>query len=182
LGLDSTICELAAGPAPLLRDLERRFAEALDGAAHPIARHRELVMMPLPYHEVMSEDVEVLLRRLIAGAERDPDVLAIILFGSRARADAGPRSDVDVCLVLDLGVPSGLPASRKRLGYLTSGDVDLTIFQQLPLYIRSRILKEGRVVFVRDEDRLYDLAVRTARSFEGFRHRYRRYLDAVARD
>lgn len=130
----------------------------------------------------MSKDVEVVLRRLVTRAERDPDVLAIILFGSRARADAEPRSDVDVCLVLDPGTPAGLPASRKRLEYLSSGDVDLTIFQQLPLYIRSRILKEGQVVFVRDEDRLYDLAVRTARSFEGFRHHYRRYLDAIARD
>jgi predicted nucleotidyltransferase len=130
----------------------------------------------------MSEDVGILLQRLVARAERDPDVLAIILFGSQARAGAGPRSDVDVCLVLDLGVSAGLPASRKRLEYLACGDVDLTIFQQLPLYVRSRILKEGRVMFVRDEDRLYDLAVRTARSFEGFRHHYRRYLDAVARD
>jgi hypothetical protein len=38
------------------------------------------------------------------------------------------------------------------------------------------------VVFVRDEDRLYELAIRTARAFEDFRPYYQRYLDAVARD
>ena len=130
----------------------------------------------------MREGVEVSLQRLIARVEQDPDVLGVILFGSRARGDAGPRSDIDVCLVLDPQVPTGLSASRKRLDYLAGDDIDLTIFQQLPLYLRSRVLKEGRVVFVRDEDRLYDLAVRTARAFEGFRHHYRRYLDTVARD
>jgi predicted nucleotidyltransferase len=129
----------------------------------------------------MSEDVDSVLRPLIARAERDPDVLAVILFGSRARAEAGPRSDIDVCLVLDRHAPDGLPASRKRLEYPAGPHVDLSIFQQLPLYIRSRVLKEGRVVFVRDEDRLYELAVRTARAWEAFRHHHRNYLDAVAR-
>ena len=129
----------------------------------------------------MSEDPDRVLQPLVAHAERDLDVLAVILFGSQARAEAGPRSDIDVCLVLDEHVPTGLPASRKRLDYPVRARVDLSVFQQLPLYLRSRILKEGRVLFVRNEDRLYEVAVRTARAWEGFRHHYRHYLDAVAR-
>ena len=131
---------------------------------------------------VMNEEIEGVLRGLIVRAERDPDVLAVILFGSQARGDAGPGSDVDVCLVLDVDAPAGLTMSHKRLDYSAGRDLDVKIFQQLPLYIRSRILKEGRVLFVRDEDRLYDLAIRTARAFEDFRPYYQRYLDAVARD
>jgi hypothetical protein len=46
-------------------------------------------------------------------------------------------------------------------------DADLVVFQQLGLAVRSRILKEGSVVFVRDEQALYALATRTARAFEG---------------
>jgi predicted nucleotidyltransferase len=122
------------------------------------------------------------LDRVIARAQQDPAVLAVILFGSQARGEAGPASDVDVCLVLDPDVPPGLPASRKRLDYLAGADLDVSIFQQLPLPVRSRILREGKVLFARDEDRLYEVAVRTARAFEGFRHHYRRYLDAVERD
>ena len=130
----------------------------------------------------MHEDVADLLRGLLAQAERDPDVLAVILFGSQARGDAGPGSDVDVCVVLEAGVPSRIEASHTRLDYLAGRDLDIKIFQQLPLYIRSRVLKEGHVLFVRDEDRLYDLAFRTARAFEDFRPYYQRYLDAIARD
>ena len=42
------------------------------------------------------------------------------------------------------------------------------------------MLGEGRVLFVRDEDGLYDLAIRTVRAFERFRPSYRMYLDEAA--
>ena len=130
----------------------------------------------------MDQHVESALRALVAQAEDDRDVLAVILFGSQARGEAGLGSDVDVCVVLEAGAPTGLTASHKRLDYTGGRDLDVKVFQQLPLYIRSRILKEGRVLFVRDEDRLYDLAFRTARAFEDFRPYYQAYLDAVTRD
>jgi predicted nucleotidyltransferase len=122
------------------------------------------------------------LARLVARAKNDPQVLALILFGSRARGDASTRSDVDVCLVPGDQDTSALDCARKRLEYLADADVDLTVFPQLPLVVRSRILKEGTVLFVRDEDALYALAARTARAFENFRHIHRAYLDQVAGD
>ena len=105
-----------------------------------------------------------------------------MLFGSHARGEASAASDVDLCLVLASETLSNLEMSRRRLAYLAGGADDLVIFQQLPLPVRSRVLKEGKVLFVRDEDRLYEVAVRTARAFEGFRHHYRGYLDAVGHD
>lgn len=121
------------------------------------------------------------LARLLARAETDPEVLAVILFGSRARGEAGPGSDVDLCLVLAGEPRSDLQRSEKRLEYLAAGDLDVAVFQSLPLRLRSRVLREGRVLFTRDEEALYALAVRTARAWEGFRHIHRRYLDEVAR-
>lgn len=127
----------------------------------------------------MEPATQTLLDRVVARAQADPEVLAVILFGSQVRGDAGPRSDVDVCLVLADGAATA--AGHKRLDYLTLADVDLSIFQSLPLHIRSRVLKEGRVLFVRDEDALYALAIRTARAFGRFRRLQRVYLDEVAR-
>jgi predicted nucleotidyltransferase len=121
------------------------------------------------------------LERVVERARQDPGILAGILFGSRARGDASPASDYDVALVLQPGAASRLAASRKRLEYLALADLDLVVFQQLPLHIRSRVLKEGAVLFSRDDDALYDLAVRTARAFCDFRHVQRAYLDEVAR-
>jgi uncharacterized protein len=117
---------------------------------------------------------------MLDGARRDPAVLAVILFGSHARGEASAASDIDLCLVLASDSISNLEMSRVRLAYLAEGTGDMVIFQQLPLHVKSRVLKEGRVLFVRDEDALYGVAIRAARAFEGFRHRYRAYLDEVA--
>jgi len=122
------------------------------------------------------------LEGLLAKAREDPDVLGVFLFGSAARGEEGPRSDVDVSLVLtEDAAADTLAASRKRLDYMAASDLDVRVFQRVPLYIRHRILKEGRLLFSRDEDLVYELAVRTAREFERFKPIYREYLEQVAR-
>jgi predicted nucleotidyltransferase len=126
--------------------------------------------------------VHPVLSRLIARAKSDPDILAVVLYGSRARGDDFAESDFDVCLVLQPESGSAPDASHKRLEYLSKFSLDITIFQQLPLYIRSRILREGSILFVRDEDALYAIATRTARAFEHFKPIYREYLEHVSRD
>ena len=130
----------------------------------------------------MDQPRAIEVEKLPAQAGRDPDALAVLLFGSVARGEQTAHSDVDICLVL---MPASTPDEntsllRKRLEYLAQFNLDVQIFQALPLYIRSRILKEGQVLFVRDEDLLYDLAFRTAQAFEDFKPIYYRYLEQVA--
>jgi len=120
------------------------------------------------------------LTALLAWAEQDPEVLAVILFGSRARGEDTPDSDIDICLVLEPRSYSDLELSEKKLEYLAKFDLDIHIYQQLPLYIRHRVLREGKVLFCRDEDKLYDLAFRTIREYEDFKHIYREYLEEIA--
>jgi hypothetical protein len=129
----------------------------------------------------MDPVVRPALERLVHRAQHDPDVLAVILFGSQARGQAGPGSDVDVCLVLGPVTDARAAAAGKSLEYLSEFDLDLAVFQALPLHVRSRVLREGQVLFVRDEDALYALAARTARAYEHFRPIQRLYLDEVAR-
>ena len=91
-------------------------------------------------------------------------MLAVLHFGSRARGDAAPSSDFEVCLVLG-----------------AEADLDVAVFQSLPLHIRSRVLKDSTVLYARDEEALYAVAIRTARAWEAFRHIHRQYLDEVLR-
>lgn len=121
------------------------------------------------------------LKTLVDRARNDRDVLAVMLFGSAARGPLHPGSDLDVCLVL---YPRGWTPqewARKRLRYVEAFDLDVHLFQALPLYIRHRVLKEGRVLLVKDEDMLYALAFRTAQEFDDFKHIYYEYLEGVSR-
>ena len=126
-----------------------------------------------------TERIEKLLKK----CQNDNEVLAVILFGSLARGEQKPNSDIDICLVL---MPQKKPyepifLSHKRMEYLGQFDLDLHIFQQLPIYIRQRVIKEGKVLLVKDEDMLYEVAFRMIQEFEDFKHIYNDYLAEVAK-
>ena len=123
-----------------------------------------------------------LLQDMVKQANGDSRVLAVVLFGSTARGERRDTSDVDVCLVLKPGTYSPEALMDIRLQYLAAFAADIQIFQQLPIYLRQRVLKDGKVLFCRDQDALYDIALRTVQAFADFKPLYDRYLDEVARD
>lgn len=126
--------------------------------------------------------MQPLLQEVIEQASGDARMLAVMLFGSTARGEQHPASDVDICLVLEPGTYAPEALMDIRLQYLADFPADIQIFQQLPIYIRQRILKEGKVLVCRDEDVLYDIAWRTVQAFADFKPLYDCYLDEVARD
>ena len=121
----------------------------------------------------MEQEIDKILEK----ARRDKVVLAVALFGSSLK---GKGRDVDICIFLN-EKKSDLEMSKKRLDFLKelSNKFDVNIFQQLPVYIRIRILKESKVLFVRDENVLYEIAFSTIKEFEFFKKVYRMCLDKV---
>lgn len=114
---------------------------------------------------------------IIARAKRDGNILAVIVFGSFARKEK--YSDIDVCLVLKQKTEP-LKMSKIKLGYLKDfSSFDIQIFQQLPLYIRIRILKEGKILFCGNVDMLYDMAFTAIKEFGDYKHIYDSYLEGV---
>jgi hypothetical protein len=120
-------------------------------------------------------------QRLLERVQDDGGVLAVMLFGSHARGEAGLASDIDLAIVLLPEKDTAEERMRVRLKFLPSKRMDVRIFQQLPLYVRKRVLEDGVILFCRDLDKLYELAYRTARAFAAFRPHYRQYLEQVAR-
>jgi len=116
------------------------------------------------------------LDKLVSKAKKDKEILAVIVFGSYARGER--HRDIDVCLVLKKETENGA-MSRKMLAYVSESGLDVHIFQQIPLYIRTRVLKEGKVLFCRDLDALYDIAILTMKEFAYFEPVYKGYLEAV---
>lgn len=134
-------------------------------------------MMGLRMYKLDERPKLAMLNKLLKAVEEDDDVLAVVLFGSAARGEHA--RDLDVCLVLDPERIDGLNMAKKGLKYLLKFDLDLHLYQELPLYIQVRVLKEGQILLVKDEDKLYDVAIRTSQLFDRFQPRYERYLEGV---
>jgi predicted nucleotidyltransferase len=89
-------------------------------------------------------------------------VLGLILFGSVARGCARPFSDVDLCIVTPKNTPD---AVRMELLSYGSEKIDVSIFSDLPVQIRFRVIKEGRVLFSKDSLALHRIKAATVREY-----------------
>ncbi|MFH1126604.1 MAG: nucleotidyltransferase domain-containing protein [archaeon] len=125
----------------------------------------------------MDRKLKARLEPVIKMAKEDKEIIAVILFGSAARGEK--YRDVDVALVVDTQL-SALLMSKKRLKYLSAfPDIDVQIFNKLPIYIRKRVLEDGKVLLFNDYDKAYDIAIDTIREFDDFRPYYEDYLEAT---
>ncbi|MDP3065492.1 MAG: nucleotidyltransferase domain-containing protein [Methanobacteriaceae archaeon] len=124
---------------------------------------------------INSKKIQPTIYKLQKEMEQDPDILAIILYGSYARGEEA--QDVDLCLVL---YPDKATNSfDKQIEYSYYDKIDVQIFQDLPLYIRPHVIKEGLVLSVKDENLLYDVAIQNAKEYELYRPKYEMYLEGV---
>ena len=125
-----------------------------------------------------STCMDVAIREIITKAKKDSSVVAVALYGSYARGEK--YRDIDICIFLKPKEYPDLALSQKRMMYLSEKEgYDVQIFQQLPVYIQRRILKDVKVIYCKDEDTLYDLSFQSVRDFDHFQHIYEGYLDAV---
>jgi predicted nucleotidyltransferase len=107
----------------------------------------------------LPADLEQRIVALAGAWEADPDLAAVYLFGSRAAGAAGPRSDVDLAVVLR----GDLDASarwRKRLDLigdacarLGTDAVDVVVLEDAPALLGHRVLARGRLLCERDPRR-----------------------------
>ena len=120
------------------------------------------------------------LEKIVKKARKDENVLAVILFGSYARGEAKPNSDVDICLVLKKEFKRDF--TEKKLEYLSefSDRFDIHVFQQMPLYLKIRVLREGKVLLNKNYDELFQIAMKTVKDFELFKKHYHACIKGVA--
>jgi predicted nucleotidyltransferase len=124
------------------------------------------------------------LRGVLAGDER---VDCAWLFGSVARGEAGPLSDVDVAVLLNAAVPT-----EKRLDVAAAlveelerrcGRADLVLLEEASPALRHRVFREGLLLFERDERRRIAFETRAIQEYLDFQPLaaiYDRYLIARA--
>lgn len=105
-------------------------------------------MTPLPVQvEAEARRIREAVLRLLPGIE------ALYLFGSRARGDARPDSDLDLA-VLDIAPLDPLRRFeiRRELSVLLDCDVDLVDLHAASSVLRSEVISGGRVLYSRSAE------------------------------
>ena len=89
-------------------------------------------------------------------AAAEPSVLAAWIFGSRARGEAAPGSDLDVAL-LPLPAAAAQPGIEERVATEIAGrtglDVDVSQIGEDRPTLSFEVVTDGRRVFARDAER-----------------------------
>ena len=134
---------------------------------------------------------ERLVAKVHAAVERHAEAIACIyLFGSAARGEAGPLSDLDVGIVFAEAVA---PQARMEIAAALAGElqemsgalVDVTILDEAPPALKHGAIRDGRLVFVADEARRVHFEATAIREYLDFRPvltRYDRELFQRARE
>jgi len=114
-------------------------------------------------------------KKLLIKTKEDPNILAVIVFGSYIKGE--DYRDIDICLVLH----SNVSKSRILLDYGSnfSTNLDFSVYQKLPLYIKHRVQKEGIIILNKDYDELFDIFLKTIKDYNLFKPHYDTFLEAV---
>jgi len=102
-----------------------------------------------------------------------PDVVAAILFGSAARGDAGPQSDIDVGVLLTReAAHRGINLSQliaDIMGVLKRDDVDVVVLNDASPLLLHRVVRDGHVVYAADHGALAEFTIRAIQQYEDTR-------------
>ena len=97
----------------------------------------------------LRRDIDIPADQLIALCRRYR-VVELSLFGSSARGDARPDSDVDLLVIFDPSAEVGfltMAAFQRELASLIGRQVDLVPKDGLKPLIRDAVLREARVLY-----------------------------------
>ena len=103
-------------------------------------------------------------------------VVAVILFGSYARMEQKPISDIDICVVTDKNISNKFKAEISSYG---SRKIDITLFWDLPPAVRYSALKEGRLLFCMNEEFMHNAILETMSEYLDFKHIIDRHCNAI---
>jgi hypothetical protein len=81
---------------------------------------------------------------------RREQILGVLLCGSQARGEAGPRSDIDLCIVAPT-ISDQSSLWRRFVSHLRDSCYDVRIFELLPLFLKAAVIEMGVMVYCEDE-------------------------------
>lgn len=95
------------------------------------------------------------------------EVQTIFLFGSYSRGQQKPISDIDICVITDKIISDEM---KSMISSHSSRKIDVSLFWSLPPLVRYAVLREGKMLFNRNQAFIHETIVETMSEFLDFRH------------
>lgn len=109
---------------------------------------------------------------ILESAKTDKNIIAVFLFGSYARKEYTYR-DADVAILVDKNADhqKSLLKYDNVVGNFENRIIDISIMNDMPLDIQSRILNEAVVLYVSEKAKLYDYSIIILEKWSDFKPR-----------
>lgn len=102
------------------------------------------------------------------------EILAILLFGSKAK-DLSLTRDIDICIVAP-DTKNKATLLLEIFSKIHKQDYDIWLFEELPLYMKVEIIKNHKILWCRDNYKLYDYFAKIMRIWSDQEIRIRTYI------
>lgn len=128
--------------------------------------------------KMLIRDIKEWIKLIMNELRSNNEVEAIYLFGSYAKGNAKPISDIDICVLTKRNIPKRV---KEEILSNSSKKVDISIFWDLPPTIRFRVFKEGKLLYKRDEIALQRVKVATLKSYFDIQPMIKRHCIHIVR-
>lgn len=81
------------------------------------------------------------------------EVFAFLIYGSYAAGCVNIRSDIDVCVVLKSNDKERINNFYRKILRISAKNekYDIKIFEQMPLFMKNQVIKNGKVLYAKDK-------------------------------
>ena len=126
----------------------------------------------------MKDEIEIIIEKFLEGIKKAKyfsKIEFIVLFGSYLSKCHFDDSDIDICIYIQDNKKNLV---KIRLDLLEKFDskLDLQIFNLLPIYVQIEVLK-GKFLYIKDQDKTYEIAYETIEEYEDFLPLYLDYIN-----
>lgn len=122
----------------------------------------------------MDKRRPVTLKKRFSALQGDRRIVAVVLYGSWARGEQKPLSDMDVCII-----PAADVDFEDIVRITPVVDADISYFYNLPLQVRERVLAEGEPLIINDHDAFAEIKTRTVLAWLDFKPVRERLINAM---